>query len=50
MSAVVRQATDSDALAIRRLVTESLLLAAFDAPSVSAASTNSCVLSWRVIE
>lgn len=34
MSAVVRQATDSDALAIRRLVTESLLLAAFDAPSV----------------
>lgn len=33
MSAVVRQANDHDALAIRRLVTEALLLAGFDAPS-----------------
>ena len=33
MSVVVRQANDEDAQAIRRLVTESLLLAGFDAPS-----------------
>jgi len=34
VSIIVRQARDSDALAIRRLVTEGLLLAGFDAPSV----------------
>ena len=33
MTLVVRQATDEDAITIRRLVTESLLLAGFDAPS-----------------
>lgn len=36
MSFVVRQATDDDGTAIRRLVTESLLLAGFDAPSIEA--------------
>lgn len=33
VSFVVRQATENDALSIRRLVTESLLLAGFDAPN-----------------
>ena len=34
MSTIVRQATDADGRSIRRLVTEALLLAGFDAPTM----------------
>ena len=34
MTPIVRQATDADALDVRRLVTEGLLLAGFDAPTL----------------
>ena len=36
MTPVVRQATDSDGRSVRRLVTEALLLAGFDAPTADA--------------